>query len=77
MWDDYFGFDWYPVQQGAIFGTIGLIFLGLIGMTEGWGFFWLFEKIGNLISSNAETVLIIGIVLSMGLYQFVRYKGGY
>lgn len=77
MWDDYFGFDWYPVQQAAIFGTLGIIFLGLIGMTEGWGFFWMFERIGTFVSAHEEAVIIGVLVIAMGIYQFIRYKGGY
>tara|TARA_B100001287_G_C22509346_1_gene447450 strand:+ start:351 stop:647 length:297 start_codon:yes stop_codon:yes gene_type:complete len=77
LWDDTFGWDWYAIQQIALFSGLVFGFLGVIGLTEGWGFFWLFERIGEWIGMNIDTFLIVAIVSSIGLFQFMRYKGGY
>ena len=77
LWDDTFGWDWYAIQQIALFGSIFIGFLGFIGLTEGWGFFWMFNRIGEWVGGNSEAFLIVLIVSSIGLFQFARYKGGY
>ena len=77
LWDDYFGFDWYLFGQMMLWGGLILSFMGLVGLTEGWGFFWMFASLGVFVSNNTDSVLIICILLAMALYQFVRYKGGY
>lgn len=77
LWDDVFGWDWYAIQQIALFGGLIFGFLGVIGLTEGWGFFWLFERVGGWIGLNIDAFLIFLIVTSIGLFQFMRYKGGY
>ena len=77
LWDDTFGWDWYAIQQIALFGGLILGFLGIVGLTEGWGFFWVFNRIASWVGQYSEAVLIITIVSSIGLFQFLRYKGGY
>ena len=77
LWDDTFGWDWYAIQQIALFGGIILGFLGIVGLTEGWGFFWVFNRLISWIGLHSEAVLIFTIVSSIGLFQFMRYKGGY
>lgn len=78
LWDDlYGGPDWYLIRQISLFVVSVITLMGLVGLTEDWGFFWMFESLGDWIAGNTVTFLIGVILALIGIVQYYIYKAGY